>query len=298
MSFRIRGFTDKDLAHLVRLVNAARREAYQFVPYTEEGLSLAIKEANLQILMAEEEGRLVGTVAYNDGHWGEEIEWLYVDDVANRKALENALVTEIEKCIKKGSVFTVVDAGSPKIEEWTEIGYGLQNGLYHMVAPLDSLKTVPKVSEDVVLRSLRMNEEKEFVEAVNAGFGSERVTIRDIERWKTESPPFNEEWVQVAEINGKIISVVVAKPDTFYNTSFKKNRGYLGPATTLPEHRGKSLASALTLRAMNLLFEKGMDSVALYTAEQNLPSVALLKRIGFDIGHHWQFMRKTLPKKE
>jgi ribosomal protein S18 acetylase RimI-like enzyme len=298
MTVRIRSFTDEDLPILVRLVNAAYREAYQFLPYTGEKLCLAMKEAKLQVLMAEENGKAIGSVAYNDGHWGEEIEWLYVDDAVNRKSSENMLVSEIEKYVKKGSVFAVVDAGSPKIDEWAERGYILQNGLYHMVAPLDGLRPIPQVSEIAIFRSLEPNEEKEFVEAVNAGFGSERVKMGDIERWKTESPPFSEEWIQVAEDNQKIVSVVVAKLDTYYNTSFKANRGYLGPATTLPEHRGKNLASALTVRAMNFLFEKGVDNVALYTAEQNTPSVTLLKKLGFKICHHWQFMRKALPKKE
>jgi len=46
---------------------------------------------------------------------------------------------------------------------------------------------------------------------------------------------------------------------------------------------------------MNFLFEKGMDSVALYTTEQNIPSVTLLRKLGFKIGRHWKFMRKTYP---
>jgi RimJ/RimL family protein N-acetyltransferase len=48
---------------------------------------------------------------------------------------------------------------------------------------------------------------------------------------------------------------------------------------------------------MNFLFENDMQSVALYTGEQNVASVALLKRLGFEFGHHWKFMRKILPQK-
>jgi RimJ/RimL family protein N-acetyltransferase len=47
---------------------------------------------------------------------------------------------------------------------------------------------------------------------------------------------------------------------------------------------------------MNFLFEKGMNSAALYTSEQNVASVTLLQKIGFKIGHHWKFMRKNLPQ--
>jgi ribosomal protein S18 acetylase RimI-like enzyme len=53
------------------------------------------------------------------------------------------------------------------------------------------------------------------------------------------------------------------------------------------------LASALTARAMNLLFEKGMNSVRLGTSEQNISSIALLKSLGFEV----DVVRKTLRKK-
>jgi ribosomal protein S18 acetylase RimI-like enzyme len=89
----------------------------------------------------------------------------------------------------------------------------------------------------------------------------------------------------------------VAKRDANYNRFFRGNRGYFGPAATIPECRGKNLASALTRRAMNFLFNKGMNSVALYTSEQNVASLALLQKLGFRIGHHWKFMRKELSQK-
>jgi ribosomal protein S18 acetylase RimI-like enzyme len=79
-----------------------------------------------------------------------------------------------------------------------------------------------------------------------------------------------------------------------YNKHFNGNRGYLGPAATLPEYRGNNLASAVTRRAMNFLFEKGMNSVALYTQEQNVASVTMVRKLGFRVGHHWKFMRRSL----
>ncbi|MEM3442608.1 MAG: GNAT family N-acetyltransferase, partial [Candidatus Bathyarchaeia archaeon] len=198
---------------------------------------------------------------------------------------------------KGEKIFTSVDAGSPKIQEWMERGYVPEGGMLHMVARLDGVKPLPKVPEGTIIRSLNPNEEAQFVQAVNAGFGWERVEIGTIERWKRESPPFNEKWIHVAEFKNKIVSVVVSKPDTKYNEFFGGKRGYLGPAATLPEFRGQNLASALTQRAMNFLFEKGMNCVALYTAEKNIPSVTLLRKLGFEVGHHWKFMTKTFRRK-
>jgi ribosomal protein S18 acetylase RimI-like enzyme len=89
------------------------------------------------------------------------------------------------------------------------------------------------------------------------------------------------------------VSAVVAKPDTDYNRYLRLKRGYLGPAATLPEFRNKHLASALTVQAMNLLLEKGMNSVRLGTSEQNLSSISLLRSLGF----HVDIVRKILRKK-
>jgi ribosomal protein S18 acetylase RimI-like enzyme len=139
---------------------------------------------------------------------------------------------------------------------------------------------------------LRADEEEEFVQAVNRGFGWKRVERGGLETWKVEDPPFTEEWVQVAEVNGRIVSVVVAKPHTDSIKYLHLNKGHLGPAATLPEFRNKHLASALTTQAMNFLHKKGMDSVILGTSEQNVSSIALLRSLGFQVEN----VRKTLRK--
>jgi ribosomal protein S18 acetylase RimI-like enzyme len=295
MLFQIRSFAEKDLPTIVRLLNETNRGAYEFTPYDEDSLKSRIQERHFQILMAVEHGKTVGSVAYNDGHWGEEIEWLTTAESPNRKTIENELVREAEKCVKRQAVFTAVDAGSPKISEWIERGYKPEGGLYQMIARLDCIKPLPRVPEGIILRSLKPQEEKELVEAVNAGFGWQRLEMGIIQRWKSECPPFSEEWVHVAEHNHKIVSVVASRLDVDYNRFFNGKRGYLGPAATLTEYRSKNLASTLTLRAMNFLFEKGMNSVALYTSEQNTASIALLRKLGFEVGHNWKFMRKNLP---
>jgi len=297
MTVQIRSLTHKNLSSLVKLLNETRKKSYEFIPFNEQKLHSQIKERALKILVAEEEGKITGSVAYNNGHWGEEIEWLYVRENPNRKYLENLLVTEIEKHVKGEKIFTVVEAESPKITEWTERGYKPEGGLCHMIARLDGLKPLPKVPEGTIISSLKTEEEKDFVEAVNAGFNHERLKQGVVQRWKSECPPFSEEWIHIAKLDSKIVSVVVSRPDVKHNEFFGDKRGYLGPAATLSKYRGKNLASTLTRRAMNALFEKGMSSVALYTTEQNVPSVTLLRRLDFKIGHHWKFMHKNLPQK-
>jgi ribosomal protein S18 acetylase RimI-like enzyme len=140
------------------------------------------------------------------------------------------------------------------------------------------------------------SEEEKLVAVVNAGFGWKRLEQGVLETWKSEDPPFAEDWVQVAEVGDRFASAVVAKPDTDYITYSHVQRAYLGPAATLPEFRNKHLASALTAKAMNFLFEKGMNSVRLGTSEQNVSSIALLRSLGFQVDVVRKILRKELRK--
>jgi len=290
---RVREFKEEDLPILVEIINLANKNSYEFIPYTVESFKEEISERNLKILVAEEESEIRGLAAYSAGVWGEEIEILCVDPkIKSKTEIEDILLEEIEKLVKGEKFFIFLDAEGLDVEKWARRGYRIEGGLYHMVAELDSVKPLPPVPEGFVLRSLRKGEEEEMVETINRAYGKERVSRSSIERWRKDDSLFNEEWIHVADFEGKIVSVVVSRRDLEYNRYFKAKRGYLGPAGTLPEFRGKGLASALTRRAMNFLYEKGMDSVALYTSENNAASIALLRKLGFKIRHNWKFLYK------
>jgi ribosomal protein S18 acetylase RimI-like enzyme len=293
MTVKIRSFKESDVPSLFELLKESiGEERLLYMHYVDGNLLSWIHERKLEVLIAEDNNRIIGSAAYNDGHWGEEIEWLLSCKKTGAKLVKNMLVKEFEKHLKKGKIFASVSAGSPEIEEWVQRGYCPNGGLYYMLARLAGLKTIPKIPESILLRSLKPKEENKFVELVNTVFEYERVRPGNIQKWKTENPSFDEDWIQVAESNGKLVSVVVAKSDLGYNKFFNAKRGYLGPAVTLPEYRGRNLASALTVRGMNFLFGQGMDSACLFTLETNVPSVKLLRKIGFEIGHSWKFMQK------
>jgi ribosomal protein S18 acetylase RimI-like enzyme len=296
MVVQIRSFTDKDMSSLLRLLNETYKDSYEFTPITDENIHFQIRERGAKFLIAEENNEICGVAAYRDGFWGEEIRWLAALENEERRLVEDLLVGEAERFVKRGKVFTTVDEGTPTTSEWIERGYKAEGGLYQMTVRMKETISLPRVSEDAVFRSLKPEEEKELVEAVNKGFGWERLKLGAIQEWKNDFPPFTEEWVQVAELEGRIVSVVVAKPDTYYNRLFSANRGYLGPAATIPECRSKNLASGLTCRAMNFLFQKGYNPIVLHTQEQNIPSATLLRKLGFRTGHHWKFMRKHIVR--
>jgi ribosomal protein S18 acetylase RimI-like enzyme len=297
MSVQARDFSSRDLPALAKLLNETNEGSYEYIPLTEDEVRARIQEGKFRTLIAEQNGNPVGSVTYSDGFWGEEIRWLAFRERPDRKTIENELISQAEKFVHGETVFTSVDAGSPRTNDWIERGYEPTGGLYQMIAKLHNIQTLPTVPEDVTIRSSRLDEEEKLVETVNSVFGWERLKQGFIEKGKVESPPFDEEWVHLATLQDKILSVVVAWPAVKYNKLFCARRGYLGPAATVPEYRSKKLASALTVRAMNFLFEKGMDTAVLYTSELNVPSVTLLKKIGFEVAHDVKFLRKNLVRK-
>jgi hypothetical protein len=160
MTVKIRRFIDNDLQTVLKLLNDDGKGGYEFYPYNEDRLRAWMQEGRLKILMAEDNGKASGSAAYSHGHWGEEIEWLIVNEEPKRKFAENMLLNKVEKFVHGGTVFTVVDAGSDEIDEWVERGYRLEGGLYHLVAKLDSETPTPDVPEGTVVRSLRKEEEE------------------------------------------------------------------------------------------------------------------------------------------
>jgi len=298
MSVKIRFLEEKELAAFIKLLNESRLDSFEYMPLTEEDVRRRIEHGRSQVLIAEEAGRIVGSVTYSDGYWGEEIRWLVVRAASDQRLVEDLLVSEAEKLVRGETVFTSVDLGSPETVEWARRGYSLDGGLYQMIARLGGSRAIPAVPEEILLRSMRPGEEKSVVEIVNAVFGWKRLEPNFVEKGKVESAPFTEEWVFLAESEGRILSVVVAWPAVKFNQFFGATRGYLGPAATVPEYQSKKLASALTVRAMNFLYEKGMNTAVLHTSEQNVPSVTLLKTIGFEVGHHIKFLRKKVEQKE
>jgi len=108
-----------------------------------------------------------------------------------------------------------------------------------MIAKLGYVQPVPVVPGGVAVRSIRASEEGKVVETVNSMFGWARLKQGFVQKGKVESAPFDEEWVQLATLQDRILSVVVAWPAVQYNKLFGGKRGYLGPAAKVPEFRSK-----------------------------------------------------------
>jgi hypothetical protein len=228
MTIRVLESASEHLPTIVRLLNDEYRSSYEFIPFDEERVVAQVRKRNFRILVAEENGEILGLIGTRPEERSEEdIDWLAVRQGPDRRIIEDLLVNEVEKNVKSDTVSTAIDEGSSKIKDWTDRGYTLNPGWLRMSTQLSGPRQVPKVGEGIKLRSLRFEEEEELVILMNIGFGWKRLERGVLEKWKSEDPPFSEDWVQVAEIDERIVSAVVAKPDTDYNKYLHLKRGYL-----------------------------------------------------------------------
>jgi ribosomal protein S18 acetylase RimI-like enzyme len=273
----------KDLGEVLKLLNLRYANTYEFAPYTQESFRKFVLENDAKVVVAREGLGIKGAAIFFAGAWGNRIDMLATVKGRNARKIADLLVQEIESRFSGEKLYTTLEAGSPALKYWKRQGYSTDTVWCHMVAALKGMESIPPLRCGATLRSLGPGEEAELIDMTNRVFGFKRLSKGCIQRWKDRHPSFSEEWVQVAEVGGRIVSVVVATPDDEFNEDFGARRGHLGPAATLPEYRGMGLVTALTRRVMNLLFQKGMDSVNLYTSETNTPSIKLLLRLGFQV---------------
>jgi len=299
LAMKVSELTSRHLPVVLKLLNKEYEGSYDFIPFDNERVLSQIRQRDLKVLVAEENEKVlgvIGTHTHNEENFEEHISWLAVDNKPNQRIVENLLISEVENRAKGDSVITMIDEGSSKINAWISRGYKLCPGFLQMSAKLDGSTPIPKIDANIKLRSLMPDEEEELVAAINAGFGWQRLHRGVLEFWKSEDSQFSEDWVQVAEVDGRIVSAVVARPDTEYIKYLHLKRGHLGPAATLPEFRNKHLASALTAKSMNFLYKKGMNSARLGTSEQNISSITLLRKLGFQVNIVRKILRKNIKK--
>ena len=293
---KLRPYQEEDLPALVALWNATFRGSYEFIPYTEERLREELEEASPILLAVDKQGGILGLTLLRREWYGEELE-ICARPGLEREEIKEQLLAAIEPQSPTTKVTIMVDAEDQgRIGSFTARGYGPAGSLYQMIAELDQPRPIPLVPPGYSLRCLRPDEEEALIQVVNTAYRGERLQPGVLARWEEEDPAFSEEWVQVAECENKLVAAVIARSDREFNLHYHARRGYLGPAATLPDHRGRGLNRTLTARAMDLLGEKGMKTASLYTWEGNAAALAVLRSLGFQVGHQWRLLtRSTAP---
>ncbi len=289
---RLQPYDRKILPDIVSLVNEVEAGSHEFIPYDEEGLQAELKETSPVLVATDDRGGVMG-LAYLGREWYGETITLHMRP--GQWEVGELLLAALEPRTQTKELTTTVDtADHERLAFFSERGYRAVSNLYEMTAELDRRRRLPRLPTGCVIGSLRRDEEGAFIQMVNTAYAGERLRPGALDRWQAEDPGFSTDWVQVVRCGGQLVAAVVARSDREYNEYFHANRGYLGPAATLPSYRGGGLGQALTAQAMNFLRERGMRTVCLHTWEQNQPAVRLTKNLGFRVAHEWKILVKSL----
>lgn len=291
---KLRAYHQSDIPELTSLVNDALRGSYEFIPRAEKDVQERLAGASCILLATDDEDRIAG-FAYLRQDWYGETLTFSVRPGANQEEVADLLLPIIEPQNKTGIVSTSMEPHNhARLALFTARGYIRESSLYQLIAHLDHPLPLPQVPASYDVRSLRPDEEDALIELANAAYQGERLRPGILARWKEGDPTFDSDLVQVAEYEGQLTALVAARSDRAYNEHYCGRRGYLGPAGTLPTHRGHNLSKSLTARAMNLLRERGLGTACLHTWDKNPSALAVARSLGFSIAHELIILAKTL----
>jgi GNAT superfamily N-acetyltransferase len=292
----LRQYHESDIPELTSLVNEAQRGSYEFIPRTERDVEERLAGASCVLLATAEEDRIAG-FAYLRQDWYGETLTLSVRVDGSQDEIADLLLPIIEPQNKTGTVSTSIEPhNQARLALFTAKGYTRESSLYQLIAQLDHPLPLPLVPAGYNVRSLRPDEEEAFIRLANASYQGERLRPGILARWKEGDPTFDSDLVQVAEYEGQLTALVAARSDLAYNEHYGGRRGYLGPAGTLPTHRGHNLSKALTARALNLLRERGLGTACLHTWDKNPSALAVARSLGFSIAHELIILAKTFDQ--
>ncbi len=291
---KLQAYHKKVLPEVLSLLNETEAGSHEFIPYGEESLQAELKRASSVLLAADDQDRIIG-LAYLSQQWYGETVTLHVGPGPGQWEAGDLLISGLEPQNQTHELSTSVEAfDHERLAFFLEKGYCSNSSLYQMTADLDHRRSRPHLPADCTIDSLRTDEEEAFIQVANTAYTAERLRPGILAQWQAQDPDFSTAWVQVARCYGQLVATVVARSDREYNQYFQANRGYLGPAATLPSYRGKGLSQALTARAMDFLRERGMGTVCLYTWEGNHPAVRLTTNLGFRVAHEWKILSKKM----
>ena len=289
---RLQPYRRKVLPKVLSLLNEAEAGSHEFIPYGEESLQAELKGASSVLLATDDQDRITG-LAYLGRQWYGETVTLHVRPGMWRWEVGDLLLSSLEPRAQTEELSTSVDTFDPeRLAFFLERGYRSDSSLYQMTADLDRRRRRRRLPAGCTIGSLKTDEEEALIQLANTAYAGERLRPGILAQWQAQDPNFSTDWVHVARCDGQLVASVVARSDREYNEYFRANRGYLGPAATLPSYRGKGLSQALTARAMNFLRERGMRTVCLYTWEGNQPAVRLTTNLGFRVAHEWKILSK------
>jgi len=213
----LRQYRESDIPELTDLVNEAQQGSSEFIPRTEKDVQERLAGASCVLLATDDDDSIAG-FAYLRQDWYAETVTLSVRPGHSQDEIADLLLPIIEPQNKTGVVSTSIEPqNQSRLNLFAARGYARESSLYRLIAPLDRPLAVPQVAAGYVVRSLRADEEEAFIKLANAAYQGERLRPGILARWKEGDATFDTDLIQVAEYEGELVALVVAKSDLMYN---------------------------------------------------------------------------------
>jgi mycothiol synthase len=153
-----------------------------------------------------------------------------------------------------------------------------------MARSLAGVIAEPQLPEGFVMRHVEGEGEVEALVTLHqAAHGTENVTVEERLSWM-RVPEYDPELdLVVVAPDGELAAYCLCQVSEVDNARTGRKEGWTDPVATHPAYQGRGLASALLLRGMQLLKERGMEAAVLGTSSENAAMQRVAEKVGFKV---------------
>jgi len=262
------------------------------------------------MFIAELDGKPAGIVnAYVDKFRKEKkgfILWLGVLPEYRRRGVGKALAQKaIESLKERGMEIAETALDSTRevcIRLFEDLGFRLIRSSSFMKMSLDKIPFNIGENREVDMRKLDVTSEEDIIllnnlenECFKEHFNYRPSPIEETRHWLLENPWLQWQAYFFAELEGKSVGYISIGIDEKYNREKETLSGWINDIGVLKPFRRRGIGTALMLKGLKELKNKGLENALLYVDDENpTKAIKLYEKIGFKIVKKTQIYQKKL----
>jgi len=262
------------------------------------------------MFIAELDGKPAGIVnAYVDKFRKEKkgfISWLGVLPEYRRRGVGKALAQKaIESLKERGMEIAETALDSTRevcIRLFEDLGFRLIRSSSFMKMSLDKIPFNIGENREVDMRKLDVTSEEDIIllnnlenECFKEHFNYRPSQIEETRHWLLENPWLQWQAYFFAELEGKSVGYISIGIDEKYNREKETLSGWINDIGVLKPFRRRGIGTALMLKGLKELKNKGLENALLYVDDENpTKAIKLYEKIGFKIVKKTQIYQKKI----
>jgi mycothiol synthase len=275
-----------DAAAIAALLNRIAQAAYGESELDEAEVLAWLDDPNIDVVLAEHGGELVG---YGDSGWAQErpeVVWLDVRPLGDTSGAGPRLVDELERrALEREDAMLLrayVASVEPRLAEaLVERGYELIRHSFRMARELDGPPEPVALPEGIELRPYRPGDEDRVYEAHMEAFADHwefhRTDFDEWRRWNLDRPGVDPRFWHLAYDGDELAGLSLCRP---YSAD-EPHYGWVSVLGVRPRWRRAGLGLALLVRSFADFAAKGFTRVGLgVDGENTTGAVRLYERAG------------------